>query len=112
MANKSTNFPAPPKLYEEYRRRTVRDVQEFWFFLRSQLENLSRERENLNKKILEILTEAETRYDILLLDLENLAENDGHDVTRKISAVLKYIMVLIACVIIVVYLRKMKRSVN
>jgi len=73
----------PSKEYENYRRRAFRDTQELWFFARSKLEGLSKDKIKLEQKIPEILSEIETREQAVLSDLELMKENDGHDDWRK-----------------------------
>jgi len=73
----------PSKEYENYRRRAFRDTQELWFFARSKLEGLSKDKLKLEQKIPEILSEIETREQAVLSDLELMKENDGHDDWRK-----------------------------
>jgi len=73
----------PSKEYENYRRRAFRDTQELWFFARSKLEGLSKDKVKLEQKIPEILSEIETREQAVLSDLELMKENDGHDDWRK-----------------------------
>jgi len=96
-----TSFESgPSKEYEQIRRRTFRDTQEMWFFTRSKLENLLKEKANLDQKIPDILSEIETREQVVLLDLEQLKENDGHedwrineakDLSDLVQARLKYL---------------------
>ena len=73
----------PSKEYENYRRRAFRDTQELWFFARSKLEGLPKDKLKLEQKIPEILSEIETREQAVLSDLELMKENDGHDDWRK-----------------------------
>jgi len=73
----------PSNAYENYRRRAFRDTQELWFFARSRLEGLAKDKIKLEQKIPEILSELETREQVVLNDLEMMKENDGHDDWRK-----------------------------
>ena len=73
----------PSNEYENYRRRAFRDTQELWFFARSRLEGLAKDKSKLEQKIPEILSELETREQVVLTDLEMMKENDGHDDWRK-----------------------------
>jgi len=73
----------PSNAYEKYRRRAFRDTQELWFFARSRLEGLAKDKIKLEQKIPEILSELETREQVVLNDLEMMKENDGHDDWRK-----------------------------
>jgi len=90
----------PSSEYENYRRRAFRDTQELWFFARSRLEGLSKDKMKLEQKIPEILSELETREQVVLNDLERMKENDGHedwrnqeslDLTNLVQARLKYL---------------------
>ena len=76
----------PTREYESYRRRVYRDVQEMWFYIRSQLEALSADTSQLETKVKEVLSELETREQVVLSDLERMRENDGHDPWRRTEA--------------------------
>jgi len=73
----------PSREYETVRRRAYRDVQELWFFARSKLDLLKKEGKAVATKVEEILTEMETREQVVLLDLEKLKESDGHEDWRQ-----------------------------
>jgi len=73
----------PSKEYENYRRRAYRDTQELWFFVRTKLEGLIKDKAKLDQKVPEILSDLETREQAVLHDLELLQESDGYDEWRK-----------------------------
>jgi len=83
LDNKVTNEEGPSKEYENYRRRAYRDTQELWFFVRSKLEGLTKDKAKVEQKVPEILSEVETREQAVLHDLELLQESDGYDGWRK-----------------------------
>lgn len=76
----------PSREYESYRRRAYRDVQELWFFARSNLESLKKEKGSVESKINEIVGELETREQVVLMDLDMLKESDGHEEWRQSEA--------------------------
>ena len=76
----------PSREYESYRRRAYRDVQELWFFARSKLESLKKEKGGDESKINEIVGELETREQVVLMDLDMLKESDGHEDWRQSEA--------------------------
>ena len=76
----------PTREYESYRRRAYRDVQEMWFYVRSKLESLKKDKSQLETKVKEVLSELETREQVVLLDLERMKETDGHDQWRETEA--------------------------
>jgi len=83
----SENVPeGPSKEYENYRRRAFRDTQELWFFARSKLDSLVKDKSKLEQKVPEILSELEAREQAVLIDLEKLKENDGFDTWREAEA--------------------------
>merc|ERR1719282_959545 len=67
-------------------RRAYRDVQELWFFARSNLESLKKEKGSVESKINEIVGELETREQVVLMDLDMLKESDGHEEWRQSEA--------------------------
>ena len=109
------------------RRRAYRDVQEWWFYAKSRLDLLKKEGNGLESKVWvgqstgvlfhipfqvdDIITEMETREQVVLLDLEKLAELDGHadwrlsearDLSALVQARLKFLqnpIRLTACVL-------------
>ena len=76
----------PSKEYENYRRRAFRDTQEMWFFARSKLDGLIKDKSKVEQKVPEILSELEAREQSVLIDLEKLKENDGFDSWREAEA--------------------------
>lgn len=76
----------PSKEYENTRRRAYRDVQEWWFYARSKLDMLKKEGKEVAKKVEEIVDEMETREQVVLMDLEKLKDQDGHDEWRETEA--------------------------
>jgi len=82
----STLVNEPTREYESYRRRAYRDVQEMWFYIRSKLEALKKDKSQLESKVKEVLSELETREQVVLLDLEKMKETDGHDQWRQTEA--------------------------
>ena len=76
----------PTREYESYRRRVYRDVQEMWFYIRSKLEALKKDKSQLETKVKEVLSDLETREQVVLHDLEKMKETDGHDQWRQTEA--------------------------
>ena len=82
----STLVNEPTREYESYRRRAYRDVQEMWFYMRSKLAALKKDKSQLETKVKEVLSELETREQVVLHDLEKMKETDGHDQWRQTEA--------------------------
>ena len=82
----STLVNEPTREYESYRRRAYRDVQEMWFYIRSKLEALKKDKSQLETKVKEVLSDLETREQVVLHDLEKMKETDGHDQWRQTEA--------------------------
>ena len=57
-----------------------------WFYVRSKLESLKKDKSQLETKVKEVLSELETREQVVLLDLERMKETDGHDQWRQTEA--------------------------
>ena len=57
-----------------------------WFYVRSKLESLKKDKSQLDSKVKEVLSELETREQVVLLDLERMKETDGHDQWRQTEA--------------------------
>jgi septal ring factor EnvC (AmiA/AmiB activator) len=73
----------PSMQYEMTRRKTRRDLNEFWFFVRAKLEHGLQDASNRSNQEMKLLfetafTNAHHRYNNVVKDLDLLAENDGH----------------------------------
>jgi len=79
-------YSGPSSEYEHYRRRAYRDTQELWFFARSKLDGLMKDKSKVEQQIPDILSELETREQVVLTDLEKLRENDGFDDWRRVES--------------------------
>lgn len=76
----------PSKEYENFRRLAYRDTQELWYFARSKIDDLLKDKSRLDQKVPELVSELETREQVVLTDLERLRENDGYDDWRENEA--------------------------
>ena len=78
----STIESGPTKHYELARRKIHRDVNEFWFYMRSRLEQVAKQsggkHHDLGSMLNVTLSNGRDRYDAILKDLDMLAQNDGH----------------------------------
>ena len=73
----------PSKEYEMSRRQTMRDTNEFWWFVRSRLEHAERKWGGSNNKDLsewlnQTLKESQHHQKSVLVDLQHMASVDGH----------------------------------
>lgn len=76
----------PSREYEMMRRRAYRDVQEWWFYAKAKLDLLKKEGKGMESKVEEMMSEMETREQVVLMDLEKLTEMDGHADWRETEA--------------------------
>ena len=78
----STIVSGPTKHYELARRKIHRDENEFWFYIRSRLEQAAKqsgdEHQDLGSMLNATVSNGLDRYNVILKDLDILAENDGH----------------------------------
>jgi len=76
----------PSHKYEEYRRRTGRDVRELHNFIRGELDKLTKDPNKLEDKIKYIQEEVRSHVQVVLVDLDQLKENDGYEEWREREA--------------------------
>ena len=77
----------PLKQYELTRRQVLRDINGFWWYMKSSLGSRIRDKNSSFKSdIKKIIVEGQDRYDGLLLLLDELEEADGFEGWRKIEA--------------------------
>jgi len=85
-SNNAILASGPSKEYENFRRLAYRDTQELWYFARSKIDGLLKDKSRLDQKVPELISELETREQVVLTDLERLRENDGYDDWRENEA--------------------------
>jgi len=76
----------PSREYELTRRKTSRDVREMWNFASSQLESISKDSSNLDKKVSETLQQLHLHQAVVLTDLDHLAAVDDKNSWREQEA--------------------------
>ena len=77
----------PSKQYELTRRQLLRDINGFWWYMKSRLGSRIRDKNSSFKsEMKKIIIEGQDRYNGLLLLLDELKEADGFQAWRKIEA--------------------------
>ena len=76
----------PSKEYELTRRTIFRDVNELWWFIRSNLENGLKNNKELTERLNKTLIESQHRHGTILSDLYHLSEVDGFKSWREKEA--------------------------
>ena len=70
----------PSTNYELARRKIVKDLNEFWAFVSTKLEEEVVQAKDARK---EVFSSARRQYNVLMLDLQNLTETDGYAEWRQ-----------------------------
>ena len=78
------NVGAHVKDYELTRRKVLRDINEFWWYIQSNLESFSKINKHTLKALLgKVLVEGQHRYRAIVSAVDDISENDGHKKWRE-----------------------------